>query len=169
MQRRVGRIPLSALGRCWHERDPSTARPSLHTAELRSADGSETCSHRACRLKYTPFLWVQRIIHGAAVNTSSPCCYAACSYRVISLKDNRLIAQPIRFLTLRSQTSPRRRDSLPVGRNRTARTGRGRLLPRRPQRGGGFLRRWIRRHSPMRIGPMVVRQRLGSRTQTAIL
>jgi len=113
-------------------------------------------------------LCVQRIIH-AAVNTSSRCWYAACSYRVIFLKDKRLIAQPIRFLTLRSRSSPRRRDSLPAGWNLTARTGRGRLLPRRPQRGGGFRRRWIRRHSPMLIGRMVVRRRLGSRTQTAIL
>ena len=62
-----------------------------------------------------------------------------------------------------------KRGSLPAGWNLTARTGRGGLLPRRPQRGGGFRRRWIRLHSPMLIGRMEVRRRLGSRTQTAIL
>lgn len=112
---------------------------------------------RACRLRCTPFLCVQRIVH-AAVNISAPCSHMSCFYRVVSLLDNRRIKASIRYWMVRSGASPRRKASWLVGRSFTGRTGRGRLLPRRPRCGAAFPRPSIRRHFPMRIGPMVVRR-----------
>ena len=121
---------------------------------------------RPCRLKWHHISCVQTTTSAFAnsffYSHTSPSCLAVSVWR------NRRTKRSLRYRTLRNRTSPRRRASLLAGRSFTNGTGRGRLLPRRPQRGVAFRRRWIRRRSQMPIGRMVVRRLLGSRTRIAI-